>query len=99
MASAPLLLVWPRGNGRLEPLRRPGPLIGTRAVRSLCKDMPGESPSGDETDTDARDATIIADQARVRRDLRPMARRDAVARDLYILTTRRADMGADRTRE
>jgi transposase len=52
-----------------------------------------------EGKTDARDAAIIADQARVRRDLRPMAQRDAVARDLQILTTRRADVGADHTRE
>jgi transposase len=52
-----------------------------------------------EGKTDARDAAIIADQARVRRDLRPMARRDAVARDLQVLTTRRADVGADHTRE
>jgi transposase len=33
-----------------------------------------------EGKTDARDAAVIADQARVRRDLRPMMQRDAVAR-------------------
>jgi transposase len=52
-----------------------------------------------EGKTDARDAAIIADQARVRRDLRPMQQRDTVARDLQILTARRADVGIDHTRE
>ena len=52
-----------------------------------------------EGKTDARDAAIIADQARVRRDLRPMQQRDTVARDLQILTARRADVRIDHTRE
>jgi transposase len=52
-----------------------------------------------EGKTDARDAAVIADQARVRRDLRPMMQRDAIARDLHVLTARRADVGADHTRE
>jgi transposase len=52
-----------------------------------------------EGKTDARDAAVIADQARLRHDLRPMLRRDAVARDLHILTARRADVMADHTRE
>jgi transposase len=205
MASALLPIMWPRGNGRLGLLRRPGPLIGKRDTRSLRKDTPGESSSGtppttsddgkrrvrqlwagidagkthhhcvvigedgkrlysrrilnDEAEltqmvadvtalgeveawavdlnaggaallitlllkagqpllyipgrvvhraagmyrgegkTDARDAAVIADQARVRRDLRPMMQRDTVARDLHVLTARRADVGADHTRE
>lgn len=52
-----------------------------------------------EGKTDARDAAVIADQARLRHDLRPMLRRDAVARDLHTLTARRADVMADHTRE
>lgn len=48
--------------------------------------------------TDARDAAIIADQARMRRDLEPV-RPDAEAiAELKILTARRADLAADRTR-
>lgn len=48
--------------------------------------------------TDARDAAIIADQARMRRDLEPV-RPDAEAiAELKILTARRADLVADRTR-
>jgi transposase len=48
--------------------------------------------------TDARDAAIIADQARKRRDLEPV-RPDAEAiAELKILTARRADLVADRTR-
>ena len=49
MASALLPIMWPRGNGRLGPLRRPGPLIGKRDTRSLRKDTPGEASAGDTT--------------------------------------------------
>ena len=48
--------------------------------------------------TDAKDAAVIADQARMRRDLKPLRPGDEIAVDLRILTARRADLVADRTR-
>ncbi|MGW3635497.1 IS110 family transposase, partial [Streptomyces sp. NPDC005122] len=48
--------------------------------------------------TDAKDAFVIADQARMRRDLQTMHRGDDIAADLRILTSRRLDLAADRTR-
>jgi transposase len=51
-----------------------------------------------EGKTDARDAAIIADQARMRRDLQPLRAGDDIAVELRILTSRRADLVADRTR-
>ncbi|MER5411250.1 IS110 family transposase [Streptomyces sp. NPDC002769] len=48
--------------------------------------------------TDAKDAFVIADQARMRRDLQTMHRGDDIAVDLRILTSRRLDLAADRTR-
>ncbi|MDA3624595.1 IS110 family transposase [Saccharopolyspora sp. WRP15-2] len=52
-----------------------------------------------EGKTDARDAFVIADQARVRRDLGLMRPGEDVAVDLRTLTTRRTDLIADRTRQ
>ena len=51
-----------------------------------------------EGKTDARDAAVIADQARMRRDLRPMRPGDELITELKLLTARRADLVADRTR-
>ena len=51
-----------------------------------------------EGKTDARDAAIIADQARIRRDLSPLRPGDPVSVELGVLTARRADLTADRTR-
>ena len=48
--------------------------------------------------SDAKDAFVIADQARMRRDLEPMHRGDDIAVELRILTSRRLDLAADRTR-
>jgi transposase len=48
--------------------------------------------------TDAKDATVIADQARMRRDLTVLRPDDEHAVELRILTNRRADPNADRTR-
>ena len=48
--------------------------------------------------TDAKDAFVIADQARMRRDLQPLQQWDEIAVDLRILTARRYDLTADRTR-
>jgi transposase len=48
--------------------------------------------------TDAKDAGIIADQARMRRDLAPARGSDAIAVELRMLAAHRADLVADRTR-
>ncbi len=48
--------------------------------------------------TDAKDATVIADQARMRRDLTTLRPDDENAIELRVLTGRRADINADRTR-
>jgi transposase len=48
--------------------------------------------------TDAKDAAVIADQARMRRDLQPLRPGDEIAVDLRLLTARRGDLVADRTR-
>jgi transposase len=48
--------------------------------------------------TDAKDAAVIADQARMRRDLQPLRAGDDIAVELRILTGRRTDLVADRTR-
>jgi transposase len=48
--------------------------------------------------TDTQDATVIADQARLRRDLAVLRPDDEHAIELRVLTNRRADLNADRTR-
>jgi transposase len=51
-----------------------------------------------EAKTDARDAAVIADQARMRRDLQQLTPADPIAADLRVLTAHRLDLAADRTR-
>lgn len=51
-----------------------------------------------EGKTDAKDAAIIADQARMRRDLHPFRHRDKTAVHLRILCARRTDLASDRNR-
>lgn len=48
--------------------------------------------------TDAKDAGIIADQARMRRDLQPVRAGDETAAGLRLLTARRTDLVCDRSR-
>lgn len=48
--------------------------------------------------TDARDALVIADQARMRRDLNPLRPSDEATAELKLFTARRTDLVADRTR-
>ncbi|MGW2573100.1 IS110 family transposase [Streptomyces sp. NPDC001537] len=48
--------------------------------------------------TDAKDAAVIADQARVRRDLVPLRSDDELVTELKVLTGRRRDLSDDRTR-
>jgi transposase len=69
--------------------RRPGPALHPwtyRASRLRC----GK--------TDAKDAGIIADQARMRKDLHEFRHRDKTAVDLRILCARRNDLASDRNR-
>ena len=51
-----------------------------------------------EGKTDAKDAAVIADQARMHRDLQPLRAGDDIAVELRILTSRRTDLVTDRTR-
>ena len=64
--------------------------------------MPGRSvnraAAGDRGETAARDAAVIADQARMRRDLTFLRPGDTLTTELQLLTSRRADLVADRTR-
>jgi len=48
--------------------------------------------------TDSRDARVIADQARMRRDLQPIRPDDDATVELRLLTERRVDLVAERTR-
>ncbi|WP_406724030.1 IS110 family transposase [Streptomyces sp. GD-15H] len=52
-----------------------------------------------EGKTDAKDAFVIADQARLRRDLGLLRPGDEIAVDLRTLTNRRLDLVFDRTRQ
>ncbi|TQL97560.1 transposase IS116/IS110/IS902 family protein [Actinoallomurus bryophytorum] len=51
-----------------------------------------------EGKTDARDAAVIADQARMRRDLRPVLDEDGLITELRMLVAHRQDLVTDRTR-
>lgn len=53
---------------------------------------------GGEAKTDARDARVIADQSRMRSDLRVLHPEDELIRELQMLTGHRTDLVADRTR-
>lgn len=66
--------------------------IPGRAVNRAASGYRGEGK------TDARDAAIIADQARMRRDLHPIRPRDEITIELKLLTGRRTDLVHDRTR-
>jgi transposase len=66
--------------------------LSGRAVNQAAAGYRGEGK------TDARDAHIIADQARMRRDLPALRPGDGLVVELRMLTARRADLVADRTR-
>ena len=66
--------------------------IPGRAVNRATDGYRGEGK------TDARDALVIADQARVRRDLRPMRPSDEATIELKLFTGRRTDLVCDRNR-
>ena len=48
--------------------------------------------------SDAKDAAVIADQARMRRDLHPLSSEDELATEMRLLVSYRRDLVADRTR-
>jgi transposase len=66
--------------------------ISGRAIHRASEGYRGEGK------TDAKDAAVIADQVRVRRDLPRLRVGDETVTDLKILTNRRMDLVADRTR-
>ncbi|GED90635.1 IS110 family transposase [Streptomyces sp. 6-11-2] len=66
--------------------------ISGQAIHRASESYRGEGK------TDAKDAAVIADQVRVRRDLHPIRVGDETVIDLKILTGRRMDLVADRTR-
>jgi transposase len=66
--------------------------IPGRAVNRATDSYRGEGK------TDARDALVIADQARMRRDLKPMRPTDEGTIELKLFTSRRTDLVCDRTR-
>ncbi|MFE7161780.1 IS110 family transposase [Streptomyces sp. NPDC057636] len=66
--------------------------ISGRAIHRASESYRGEGK------TDAKDAAVIADQVRIRRDLHPLRVGDETVTDLKILTGRRMDLVADRTR-
>ncbi|MFJ6785306.1 IS110 family transposase [Streptomyces yangpuensis] len=66
--------------------------ITGRAIHRASESYRGEGK------TDAKDAAVIADQVRIRRDLNPLRTGDETVTDLKILTGRRIDLVADRTR-
>jgi transposase len=85
-AEAALLLAVLWGQGQ-----RVRYLAG-RAVSQAAVGYRGEAK------TDAKDARIIADQSRMRRDLPELHPGQDLVVELRILTSRRADLVADRTR-
>lgn len=66
--------------------------LSGRSVNQAAKTYRGEAK------TDARDAKVIADQSRMRGDLPVLHPGDDLVAELRMLTGRRADLVADRTR-
>ncbi|MGW9597519.1 IS110 family transposase, partial [Streptomyces chartreusis] len=66
--------------------------ISGRAIHRASESYRGEGK------TDAKDAAVIADQVRVRRDLHLLRTGDETVTDLKLLTGQRMDLLADRTR-
>ncbi|MGW2434847.1 IS110 family transposase [Streptomyces sp. NPDC001640] len=66
--------------------------IPGRAVSRASEGYRGEGK------TDAKDAAIIADQARIRRDLQPLRPGDELVAEIKVHTGHRRDLADDRTR-
>jgi len=84
--GAALLIAVLAANGQ-EMLYIPG-----RTVHHAARTYRGDGK------TDAKDAAIIADQARMRRDLSPVRSGDEIAAELRMLAAHRTDLVADKTR-
>jgi transposase len=83
-AALLLALLWEQGQRALY-------------VPGIAVDRARDAHRG-ESKTDARDARLIAEQARMRRDLSALEPGDELLTELAILTARRRDLVADRTR-
>nr|WP_253259906.1 IS110 family transposase [Subtercola boreus] len=84
------------GTGLLQSLlgshKQPLHYIPGRAIHHASLTYAGEAK------TDARDAVVIADQARIRHDVNLMRQPDEVTVELRLLSARREDLVHDRTR-
>ncbi len=67
-------------------------------VPGLAVNRARQGTTGGETKSDPRDARVIAEQVRTRRDLRPVAPEDATTLELRLLVGRRRDLVVEQTR-
>lgn len=67
-------------------------------VPGLAVNRARQGTTGGEAKSDPRDARVIADQVRTRRDLRPIQAEDAVSVELRLLVGRRRDLVSEQTR-
>ncbi len=67
-------------------------------VPGLAVNRARQGTTGGETKSDPRDARVIAEQVRTRRDLRPVAPDDTTTVALRLLVGRRRDLVAEQTR-
>jgi transposase len=67
-------------------------------VPGLAVNRARQGTTGGEAKSDPRDARVIADQVRSRRDLRPIAVEDETLAELQLLVGRRRDLVAEQTR-
>lgn len=78
--------------GVLEAHHQPLVYIPGRSIYHAARTYRGDGKS------DAKDAAIIADQTRMRRDLDAIRSNDQISTDLRLLISRRTDLVCDRTR-
>lgn len=83
-AALPLTVLWEHGQS-----------VSYLPGKAVSRAAAGYRSEGR---TDAKDARVIADQARMRRDLAELRPTDELVVELRMLTTRRADLVAARTR-
>jgi hypothetical protein len=67
-------------------------------VSGLAVNRARQGTSGGESKSDPRDARVIADQVRTRRDLRPIAAATGSDAELRLLAGRRRDLVDEQTR-
>ncbi|MFJ1974131.1 transposase [Streptomyces sp. NPDC087903] len=88
-SAAGLWPCWPRDR-----LEKDADVAAVRHLRGVTLREVG--PRGGQPDT--KDAAVIADQARTRRDLQPLHTGDKTITDLKTLTDRHTNQAADPTR-